>query len=398
MLKKTLNLLKEIATNNVDASSHSVVATALSQIPTECAAQLPNINRLKRTVQRLRKQQLQLPKEPTDFNFSIPDEMTKTTDGNLFLQYDSGINTDRILIFSTNYLLKLMTQCNNWFCDGTFSSAPTLFYQVYTIHGVQYSNVLPSVYVLLPDKKEKTYRRMFQALKSITTGLCPKTIMVDFEKAAMNAINYEFPETEVKGCFFHFSLCIWRQIQFAGLQTRYKDDVTFALQVRKLPSLAYVPENEVINAYNNLLETTYFTENDELLSPILNYFEETWIGCMDRRQKRRAPKFDISIWNCYSLVSEDLPRTNNAVEGWHNCFTSILNQCHPSIWKFIFALKKEEDINKVKLEQYIAGERPPAKKKYFDKAQRLKNICYDFKNRTTDEYLQGIAHNFQLQV
>ncbi|CAI6359014.1 unnamed protein product [Macrosiphum euphorbiae] len=29
-VKKTLNLLKEIATNNVDASSHSVVATALS--------------------------------------------------------------------------------------------------------------------------------------------------------------------------------------------------------------------------------------------------------------------------------------------------------------------------------------------------------------------------------
>jgi hypothetical protein len=126
---------------------------------------------------------------------------------------------------------------------------------------------------------------MFQALKSITTGLCPKTIMIDFEKAAMNAINYEFPETKVKGCCFRFSQCIWRQVQDAGLQTRYKDDVTFALQVRKLPSLAYVPENEVINAYNNLLETTYFTEYDELLSPIHNYFDETWIGCMDRRQK-----------------------------------------------------------------------------------------------------------------
>jgi hypothetical protein len=178
-----------------------------------------------------------------------------------------------------------MTKCNNWFCDGTFSSAPTLFYQVYTIHTVQYSNVLPSVYILLSDKKEKTYRCMFQALKSITTGLCLKTIMVDFVKAAMNAINYEFPKTKVKGCFFHFSQCIWRQVQDVDLQTRYKDDVTFALQVRKLPSLAYVPKNEVINAYNNLLETTYFTEHDKLLSPILNYFEETWIGCMDRRKK-----------------------------------------------------------------------------------------------------------------
>lgn len=207
-VQKTLNVLKEIATNNIDASTHSVVATALSQIPTECAAQLPNIHRLKRTIQRVRKQQLKLPNDPTDFNFIIPEEMTKTTDGNLFLQYDSGINTDRILIFSTTNLLKLMAQCNNWFCDGTFSSAPSLFYQVYIIHAVQYSNVLPSAYILLPDKKEITYRRMFQALKTLSIGLSPKTIMVDFEKAAMNAINYEFPETEIKGCFFHFSQCM----------------------------------------------------------------------------------------------------------------------------------------------------------------------------------------------
>jgi len=75
-----------------------------------------------------------------------------------------------------------MAQCNNWFCDGTFSSASSLFYQVYTIHAVQYSNILPSVYILLPNKKEKTYLHMFQALKSITTGLSPKTIMVDFKK------------------------------------------------------------------------------------------------------------------------------------------------------------------------------------------------------------------------
>lgn len=49
-------MLKEMANNNSDASSHSVVGTALSQIHTDCAGQLPNIHRLKRTVQRVRKQ------------------------------------------------------------------------------------------------------------------------------------------------------------------------------------------------------------------------------------------------------------------------------------------------------------------------------------------------------
>jgi hypothetical protein len=90
-------------------STQSVIGSALSQIPTESSGQLPNINRLKRTIQRVRKQKLQLPNDPTDLNFIILDEMTKTIDGNLFLQYDSGINAEQILIFSTTRLLYLMT-------------------------------------------------------------------------------------------------------------------------------------------------------------------------------------------------------------------------------------------------------------------------------------------------
>ncbi|XP_060843881.1 uncharacterized protein LOC132923904 [Rhopalosiphum padi] len=115
-VKKTLDNLKDIASNNSDMSTQSVIGSALIQIPTESSGQLPNINRLKRTIQRVRKQKLQLPNDPTNLNFIIPDEMTKTIDGNLFLQYDSGINTERILIFSTTRLLYLMTQCDNWFC------------------------------------------------------------------------------------------------------------------------------------------------------------------------------------------------------------------------------------------------------------------------------------------
>jgi len=42
--------------------------------------------------------------------------------------------------------------------------------------------------------------------------------MVDFEKGAINTRIYEFPEAKLKGCVFHLSLCIYRQIQVAGLQ------------------------------------------------------------------------------------------------------------------------------------------------------------------------------------
>lgn len=51
-----------------------------------------------------------------------------------------------------------MNACDNWFSDEKCSVTPSIFNQLYTIHGIYYSNVIPSVYLLLPDKKECTYR------------------------------------------------------------------------------------------------------------------------------------------------------------------------------------------------------------------------------------------------
>jgi len=62
------------------------------------------------------------------------------------------------------------------------------------VYGIQMW--FPVVYVLLPDKKENTYRRMFGALKSLKPNLIPKTIMTDYEKATINAIKTEFPSTK----------------------------------------------------------------------------------------------------------------------------------------------------------------------------------------------------------
>ncbi|XP_022171031.1 uncharacterized protein LOC111034225 [Myzus persicae] len=260
-----------------------------------------------------------------------------------------------------------MEQCEHWLCDGTFSCVPSIFHQLYTIHGINYSKVVPAVYILLPNKKEDTYKRMFLALIFLKPQLNPKSMMFDFEKAAMNASKYVFPSINIKGCFFHLTQSIWRHVQSNGLQVRYTNDSNFALELRKLAALAYVPENNVISAFESLLDSEFYRENEESLSGLINYFEDTWIGRPCRRA-RRAPLFSINVWNCYALLKYDIPRTNNSVEGWHNCFSSMLSSRHPSIWIFIDSLKKEESLNRLKVEQYIAGIKPPKKKKYKDSA------------------------------
>jgi len=128
--------------------------------------------------------------------------------------------------------------------------------------------------------------------------------------------------------------------------------------LRKPATLAYIPENDVVSAFETLLESQFYQQ--EMLSNLIDYFEDTRIGRPDHRT-RRAALFSIETWNCYSMLENDIPRTNNSVEGSHNSFNSMLSAHHPSIWTFITALKKEESLNRFKIE-HTAGFEPPMKK------------------------------------
>ena len=56
------------------------------------------------------------------------------------------------------------------------------------------------VYILLINKEETTYDAAFQKLLELEPGLNPMSIMIDFEKAAMNAI---FPSYMVVSFIYH---------------------------------------------------------------------------------------------------------------------------------------------------------------------------------------------------
>lgn len=190
-------------------------------------------------------------------------------------------------------------------------------------HGGQI--VSPTIYALLTDKSQLTHTRLLKYLLEIKPSLNPASVIMNFELASMNAFKTVFPHAEQQGCFFHFSKCMWRQIQKIGLVEDYINNSNFALHIRMLAALAYVPPDNVLNAYDEILETQFYVENEELLIPLLDYFEENWVGKITgRRKTRRQPRHHIDIWNCHDSAKNGLPTTNNAVEGWHRGFTSVI--------------------------------------------------------------------------
>jgi len=329
-------------------STRNLISEAVTTVPLVVAAQLPSQSLISRTIRRVRSKVEVCPQNPLTVNdLNIPLEY-QLVNNKQFLLYDNK-NEKRILIFSTIDNLKILKNCNIWMADGTFRTVPKLFSQLYTIHVCYNQTTYPVVYVLMTDRTKQSYIEILNVLKRFEPDLNPSSIMIDFEQPFILAFKDVFPNSEIKGCFFHFQQCIWRKIQENGLQNMYAEDAEFSLQIRHLCALAFVPMDKSVQYFNDLIESNYYVENENILSPMINYFEDTWIGRPNRRNGRRPPMFSVNMWNCYESVIQDLPRTNNSVEGWHHAFNAALGANHVSIWKFIRFLKHEQLLQEVSI-------------------------------------------------
>lgn len=131
--KKVLGVLKTKALNSSEVPK-SVIATVTAAVSPSVAALLPSVDQMKRTIQRIREKENCPAPLPTSLEeMQIPDSLLKTLTGNKFLLYDSGPTNKRILMFSTHRNLEALGKSDQWFADGTFKVAPSLFYQVRNI-------------------------------------------------------------------------------------------------------------------------------------------------------------------------------------------------------------------------------------------------------------------------
>ena len=90
----------------------------------------------------------------------------------------------------------------------------------------------------------------------------PTDILMNFQRAALNFVRQVYPNTEIKGCFYHFSSNIWKHIQNFGLQNPYHNDENFALWLRMLSAIAFVPSN-VIRYFELLIDEIRSNFNNE---------------------------------------------------------------------------------------------------------------------------------------
>jgi hypothetical protein len=376
-----------------------VIGNSLQGALEPTLAKLPSQQSLQRCVRRYR-QDLGNPAVPADDDhlFEIPEEF-RMINGQQFLQYDNRdfllqnphLPRNRMLIFGANETARFLSQTPDWFGDGTFNIAPTQFTQLYTLSGLRNHWQVVGLYALLPNKTGVTYNSYMEQVHQIVDehhGQEPVTFLTDYERGMLNAVEATYPNTTRKGCLFHLSSNVYKHVQHNGLVQQYNHDAVFRQNIRMLPALAFVPEDDVVNAFDEIVLHCGPAEQ-----PILDYFEHTYVGQV-RAGVRQEPLFPIELWNVSDRMEDDLPRTNNSLEGWHHAFSSSINERHPNIWKFIKILKAEDALQRRKIASITAGEEaPPMAPKYRRVNENLHNLFLDYANRAALEYLRGISYN-----
>lgn len=366
-----------------EESTRSIVQNELLTVPVDVAHLLPKRPTLSRDVRRHR----QMGGTSDQQDMSV---YSLTKSNQPFIR----VNRENMIIFAADDDLEFLAGCEHWFADGTFRVAPNGFEQLYTIHGFVNNEVFPAIYALLSERTEQAYEQLLHEILLLHAGLDPVSVLFDFELAAIRAFQSTFPGTTITGCMFHFGQCIWRKLQSEGLSERYRDEPEFALLVKRLLALAFIPTDDVMRVFEILTADPAYRQ----IEVICDYMKDNFIG-RQRRGRRGQPRFAIQLWNQYSRVIDNLPRSNNSLEGWHNAFNNVVGFAHPSIAKLARKLQQEQHSMQIHRRQLALGTITGKKKKIYARInEALHTIAVDYSNRDPITYLGDIARVLNINV
>ena len=138
----------------------------------------------------------------------------------MFLRYDSGVDVDnRFLLFIYEDELLRFSNPEILVIDATFRTVPHPFYQLLVVQAVFLDRCFPFACALMINKTEQSYKSVFEKILTFT-GISPKYIVTDFEKALSNGAKNVF-SADCFFCYFHFGQSIWRKLQAYSLSQKY---------------------------------------------------------------------------------------------------------------------------------------------------------------------------------
>ena len=364
------------------------------------------------------------PKDYQEMKMSLElhDSMTTTKDGGVFFREMTEIGdleTKQYVLFMSDTGKEILQRQRMWAGDGTFSSAPKLFMQVYFVGGVTKDGVfLPAAFMLLPGKTEEMYRKVFETIVDIVGDVSHVTSFSgDFEQGVINVVEDLFPNVSYNGCYFHYKQSIFRNLQLTKSLPVLQHVSEFEKAVNFIYALPFVPSQDIVMIYEKVIFPVVKKAEDQWTSNLydddykneVNTFmtrmENSWVGKSIRRG-RRAPLHAVDTWNYFEAMCKltkesadtNICLTNNMVEGLNSTFAPNVPR-NASVWSVIRCFQKEEMITRLKYTDTLTCEEVThnrkRKKENMDRMYTLADICRTYAQYTDKtQYMEILVRHW----
>jgi hypothetical protein len=305
--------------------------------------------------------------------------------GELFFQYGienyRGLteNENFLIFYSNSMISKLLIQ-KTWCIDGTFSVVPKPYYQILTISFIRHVHVFPVIFCILKNKFQNTYVELFNTILMLVGPMVPEFIKTDFEIAIINSLHLIFPRSKISTCQFHLGQILQRKLKSLNIFNEYKRSPVVKKFTKALTALCYVEKSRMVETFEALKSQNNFPI---ILEQVYCFFERNFIS-------NETARYPIDLWHSLDLINYGTPKTNNAIEAWHNVFNSTFGTSRYNFILLISKLREEEEVIKQKFLRSIAGENLPRIKRYVE----MENNHEAFINNTTEKF--GAFYVFDL--
>ena len=162
--------------------------------------------------------------------------------------------------------------------------------------------------------------------------------------------------------------------------------------VRRLMGLAFVPQNDVRNAFAEILDVRPVALQLQLADE-MKYFDETWVSGKTVAGRTITPAtYPPACWNTRERTLNGLNRTNNHCESFHAKLASFVGGSgRPTIWGFISGMKIYQSHVNNAIASMRQGHNPARRTpKEILKNRRILNATKQYESLVLMTFLDGV--------
>jgi len=112
---------------------------------------------------------------------------------------------------------------------------------------------LPLAFAVMSRRRRCDYESVLRAIvDALPQRPAVQAVVADFERAVWAAVQTVLPGVTQRGCNFHYTQAVWRNVQVVGLQTAFASDDTIHRVIRMTMALGFLPANVIRDVFEEL--------------------------------------------------------------------------------------------------------------------------------------------------